>query len=173
VELHGETFINKAGITSSTVNTVPDVPVGSFELKLPAGPYSALTGNGNLCVSKLYMPTTFTAQNGSVIRQRTPIAATGCKPQIRVLHHRVSGKRATVVVSVPAAGRLVADGGGVPRTVRRVSAAGIVTLPLQLSKSEQRFVAHHRDRRLEVPIRLSFTPTHGRQLSARVAVLMR
>lgn len=49
VDLHGETFISKAGITSSTFKTVPDQPVSSFELTLPAGPYSALTSNGSLC----------------------------------------------------------------------------------------------------------------------------
>ena len=49
VELHGETFISKKGITSSTFRQVPDVPVGTFELKLPQGPDSALAANGNLC----------------------------------------------------------------------------------------------------------------------------
>ena len=38
VHLVGTTFISKAGITSSTFKTVPDVPVGTFELTLPAGP---------------------------------------------------------------------------------------------------------------------------------------
>jgi hypothetical protein len=49
VDLVGTTFISKAGITSSTFKTVPDVPVGSFELNLPQGKFSALTANGNLC----------------------------------------------------------------------------------------------------------------------------
>jgi hypothetical protein len=49
IDLHGETFISKAGITSSTFRTVPDQPVQSFELTLPQGPYSALAANGNLC----------------------------------------------------------------------------------------------------------------------------
>jgi uncharacterized repeat protein (TIGR01451 family) len=78
VDLHSETFISKAGITSSTFHTVPDVPVGSFELTLPQGPFSALAANGNLCASKLRMPTAFTAQNGMVIHQNTPISVTGC-----------------------------------------------------------------------------------------------
>jgi hypothetical protein len=41
IDLHGETFINKAGITSSTFRTIPDQPVTSFELTLPQGKYSA------------------------------------------------------------------------------------------------------------------------------------
>jgi hypothetical protein len=49
IDLHGETFISKKGITSSTFHQVPDQPVTSFELTLPQGPYSALTANTNLC----------------------------------------------------------------------------------------------------------------------------
>ncbi|MCL2769216.1 MAG: hypothetical protein FWD42_03805 [Solirubrobacterales bacterium] len=173
VYLHGETFISKAGITSSTFNTVPDVPIGSFELKLPAGPDSALTGNGNLCAQKLYMPTTFTAQNGTTLKQKTTIAVSGCRPQIRVVRHRVKGKRATITIAVPSAGRLVADGGGVHRTIEVVHGAGTVTLTLQLSRAQQRFVARHHGRLLQVPITLSFAPSHGTRLQARVAVLMR
>jgi hypothetical protein len=108
IDLHGETFINKEGVTSSTFRSVPDEPVTSFELTLPQGTDSALAANGNLCsiattvtVKKketvkihgrkivtrkakqtvpgsLVMPTAFTAQNGAVIRQNTPITVTGC-----------------------------------------------------------------------------------------------
>jgi hypothetical protein len=49
VDLTGSTFISKAGITSSTFKTVPDVPVNTFEIYLPEGRYSALASNGNLC----------------------------------------------------------------------------------------------------------------------------
>jgi uncharacterized repeat protein (TIGR01451 family) len=82
VDLHGETYISKTGITSSTFATVPDVPVGSFELTLPQGQYSALAANGNLCKSKLVMPTEFVAQNGAKLDQSTKIQVTGC-PQAR------------------------------------------------------------------------------------------
>jgi hypothetical protein len=78
VDLVGTTFINKAGITSSTFKTIPDVPVGTFEMTLPQGKYSALAANGNLCKSKLAMPTAFVGQNGAVIHTSTPITATGC-----------------------------------------------------------------------------------------------
>jgi hypothetical protein len=78
LDLVGSTFISKAGITSSTFKTVPDAPVGSFELTLPEGKFSALAANGNLCTSKLAMPTEFVAQNGLKINQSTPISVTGC-----------------------------------------------------------------------------------------------
>jgi hypothetical protein len=106
IDLHGETFINeKTNITSSTFRTVPDQPVTSFELTLPQGANSALAANGNLCAvmktvvvkrkvrvgshtvmrkvrervrGSLAMPTAFTAQNGAVIHQSTPIPVTGC-----------------------------------------------------------------------------------------------
>jgi hypothetical protein len=90
VYLHGETFISKSGITSSTFRQVPDVPIGSFELKLPQGPNSALAApGGKLCSTKLTMPTAFTAQNGMVIHQSTPIAVTGC-PKKKTKHAKTS-----------------------------------------------------------------------------------
>jgi DNA-binding beta-propeller fold protein YncE len=106
VDLVGTTFISKAGITSSTFKTVPDAPIGSFELTLPEGKFSALAANGNLCTSKLAMPTEFLAQNGAVIHQSTPISVTGCAKKktltraqklaaaLKVCKKRAKGKRA-------------------------------------------------------------------------------
>jgi hypothetical protein len=52
IDLVGDTFISKAGITSSTFNAVPDAPVNNFELTLPRGKFSALTANNaNLCTN--------------------------------------------------------------------------------------------------------------------------
>jgi hypothetical protein len=93
IDLVGTTFINKAGITSSTFKTVPDQPVTSFELNLPEGKYSALAANGNLCKSKLRMPTAFVAQNGMVIHQSTKIGVTGCaKHKAKRAGHGKRGK---------------------------------------------------------------------------------
>ncbi len=106
IDLVGSTFISKAGITSSTFKTVPDQPVTSFELTLPQGPDSALAANGNLCSSKLAMPTEFVAQNGAAIHQSTPVTVTGCakkKPltraqkltaALKACHRKAKSKRA-------------------------------------------------------------------------------
>jgi hypothetical protein len=99
VNLIGDTFISKAGITSSTFTNVPDVRVSSFELFLPAGPYSALAANGNLCKEKLALPTTFTAQDGAQFKKNVPIAVTGCaktkktKKKTKKTHGAGHGKR--------------------------------------------------------------------------------
>ncbi len=93
LDLVGTTFISKTGITSSTFKTVPDAPVGSFELNLPQGKYSALAANGNFCKTKLTMPTEFLAQNGAKINKSTKISVTGC-PKAHKTKAKKTPKRA-------------------------------------------------------------------------------
>jgi hypothetical protein len=91
IELHGETFISKKGITSSTFKQTPDVPFSSFELSLPAGPYSALAANGDLCRKKsLGMPTELVAQDGARVKDTTKVAVTGCPKPRRARPRRTS-----------------------------------------------------------------------------------
>ncbi len=93
IDLVGTTFIDKAGITSTTFKTVPDQPFSSFELTLPEGPYSALTTAGNLCTAKnLTMPTEFLAQNGAELNQNTKIAVTGCPKHKKTTHKKKKHK---------------------------------------------------------------------------------
>ncbi len=94
VDLVGSTFINKAGITSSTFKTIPDAPVGSFELTLPEGRYSALAAHGDLCKDKLAMPTEFLAQNGAEIHESTKIEVTGCGKVKKASHKKKARHKA-------------------------------------------------------------------------------
>jgi hypothetical protein len=94
VHLVGSTFISKTGVTSSTFKTIPDVPVGTFELTLPQGQFSALAANVNLCKAKgLAMPTEFVGQNGAEIHTSTKIAVTGCPKTKKVTHKKTSKHR--------------------------------------------------------------------------------
>ncbi len=91
VQVHGETFISKAGITTATFATVPDVPFSNFELELPEREYPALTANGNLCKGTLLMPTEMVGQNGLKLNQETKISVTGC-PKAKKVSHKKKGK---------------------------------------------------------------------------------
>jgi hypothetical protein len=91
------------GITSTNFASIPDAPINSIEMTLPAGPYSILAATANLCTQtatkrikvkthgktiyrkhhitqkrNLTMPTTITAQNNAVINQNTKITIEGC-----------------------------------------------------------------------------------------------
>jgi uncharacterized repeat protein (TIGR01451 family) len=95
IDLHGETAISKKGVLTSTFNAVPDAPFSSFQLKLPEGPYSALTANGaNLCkAGTLTMPTELTAQDAATITQSTKLKITGCPKKIKHSHKKKGGKK--------------------------------------------------------------------------------
>jgi hypothetical protein len=107
IDLDGKTDIKK-GVTYSRFETVPDAPIASFETNLPEGPHSVLSANGNLCTSKLAIPTALTGQNGSQVSQNTPVAVTGC-PKTKTLtraqkltlalkacHKKPKGKKRTI-----------------------------------------------------------------------------
>jgi uncharacterized repeat protein (TIGR01451 family) len=93
VDVHGETFISKQGITSATFSTVPDVPFSQFELTFPEREYPALTANGNLCKGSLIMPTEMVGQNGLVLKQSTKISVTGCPKVKKASHKKKHSKR--------------------------------------------------------------------------------
>ncbi len=94
VQVHGETFISKQGITTATFGTVPDVPFSNFELELPEREYPALTANGNLCKGTLIMPTEMVGQNGLKINQETKISVTGCSKTKKASHKKkAKGKK--------------------------------------------------------------------------------
>jgi hypothetical protein len=172
VDLVGTTFISKAGVTSTTFKTVPDVPFSTFELTLPEGKFSALAANGNLCTSKLSMPTEFIGQNGAPIYESTPIGVTGCKPAITVKSHKVKGKTATIAVTVPAAGKLVATGKGLSKGSGKTSKAGTITVKLTLTKAETTKLKKHRGRKLRAKVKLTFTPKQGSKLTTTTTVLV-
>lgn len=172
VDLHGETFVSKAGITSSTFRTIPDLPIGTFELELPAGPHSALAANADLCASEMVMPVAFTAHSGAETHQSAHVQVTGCKPEVAIVSHRVSGATATIVAKVPSAGRLKVAGNGLSSVSTPVRKAGRATVALRLGTGEQRFLAEHPGRRLRVVVKLRFKPRRGRSISATTSVLL-
>ena len=159
VDLVGTTFISKAGITSSTFKQVPDVPIASFDLKLPQGPYSALAANlptsakGSYCGQHLVMPTLFVAQNGAEIQQSTPIAVEGCSSSLSV-KSAVKKQTVTLTVYAPAAGKLGVSGKGLTTaTAKAAKGQENVTFTLKQKKTGQ----------LTTSVRVAFKPSKGKK----------
>jgi hypothetical protein len=157
VDLVGATFISKAGITSTTFNTVPDVPFSSFELALPQGQYAALGVNlpakdeDNYCGQTLSMPTAFVGQNGAEIHTSTPISIEGCSSSLAVRSHTINKQTLTLSVYMPAAGKLKATAPGLTSTTKTSKGRELLTLTLTQKHAGK----------LTTKIKLAYTPSKG------------
>jgi hypothetical protein len=164
VILEGTTSI-KAGITTSTFASIPDVPVSSFVLDLPTGPNSALAANGNLCSHALIMPTTITAQSGAQIKQSTIISVASCpfgsfRHKIRILHRKIVGHTLILTVQTLEAGRITAGGKDLRTEHRSVRRPGIVTLRVPLSRGGMKALSSsvRRHHGLTLNVRVTLSP---------------
>jgi hypothetical protein len=155
VVIEGTTNI-KNGITTSSFPTIPDVPVSGFELKLPTGPNSALGSFESLCTKPLYMPTTITAQSGTVSKQNLRLSIGSCR--IKLLSHKIKNKKLVVRVQVFTAGRVSVTSPGLHTTYRKVGGPGIVTITAPVSIKGKRTLAS--GRALKVRVRVGFNPKH-------------
>jgi hypothetical protein len=126
----GKTQI-KNGATFSHFETVPDAPFSSFEFNAPQGPYSIFTANGDLCAAPIKIPVKLTGQNGAVLSLNSNVAVTDCPNVLKILSHKVKGRKVTLKVSVPGAGRLTASGRGLTKVRKTVKAKGTVTFTLK------------------------------------------
>ncbi|HEY1690373.1 MAG TPA: hypothetical protein VGF95_16090, partial [Solirubrobacteraceae bacterium] len=113
----------------------PDVPITSFELKLPEGPDSALAANANLCETPLSMPTVFKGHNGAVIEQHTPIEVEGCPAALAIRSHRVKQRTLTLGVYAPSAGKLEVSGKGLTAETKESSARKLVVFKVHERKA--------------------------------------
>jgi hypothetical protein len=178
VRLTGETFIDsKTGVTSATFPDTPDVPFENIEVTLPTGEYSefgANLGEGkyDFCGQKLTVPTEFKAQNGLEIHEETPVTITGCTPAIAVVSHKVKGRIATLVVSVPSPGKLTATGKGLSKGTVKAAKAGDVTVKVALTKAETARLSKHKGRKLKATVRLQFAAKTGSSLSTTTTVVL-
>jgi hypothetical protein len=161
VDLVGDTFISKAGITSSTFKQVPDVPITSFDLSLPEGPYSALAADlpekahNSFCGQALKMPTEFTGQNGDVLKQSTSVIVAGCSLSFK---HKINATAVTLTVYTPAAGKVTASGRGL--TTRTKTAKGQETLRFTLQRKQAG--------RRRTTVEVAFTPNAGKDRKKQV-----
>ena len=158
INLVGDTYISKSGITSTTFKAIPDNPVSTFEITLPEGHYSALAANGNLCSQKLTMPNEYIAQNGATYIYTAPISVTGCSNTLRIVSKKLKGRTLTLKIAVPAAGRITAGGKGLSRASKTSSDRETVTMVLHLTRRG----------RFSTKLKLSFAPMTGKRLAKTI-----
>jgi hypothetical protein len=166
VVLVGHTFIAHSAITTTTFESLPDVPISSVAVNLPVGTNSALAANGPLCAANLLAPTTIIAQSGAKTTQDTKIAVTGCP--IMAISHRVRGTRLILAIWAPERGRLSLGAHGLAKFSARVKKAGEVKLSVPLSTGAMA-VLHSRREKLK--LRISFAPSSGHNTSALTLAL--
>jgi hypothetical protein len=99
-------------------------------------------------------------------------ASTGSQPTLEVVGHGGKGKTATLELSVPSPGTLVATGKGVSKASRKATEAGTLTVTLHLSKAGRALLAKHRGRKLKVSVKLVFTSTTGSRLRTSATALI-
>lgn len=163
VDLSG-TFTLNNGITS-TFATVPDVPITSFTLNLPAGEHSALSASTDLCVAPLPFSATMLGQNGKQVTQSSTAAVAGCG--VRITSAKVKRTVATLKLRVPARGKLAVSGKGLRKARKVVKTGGVYTVRVKLSKAGKKALRrararkHKRARRLVVRLKVAYAPAKG------------
>lgn len=84
LELSGALKIASGNALTFKIDNVPDAPISSLLVSLPAGPASVLGANelskatGSLCGKKLVLRTVITGQNGARVKSSPRVAVTGC-----------------------------------------------------------------------------------------------
>lgn len=92
----------------STVNALPDLPIGSFSLALDGGSKGVLTAKTDLCFTsasrshfrQLKADVSFTGQNGGSTASNPRVAVAGCPPLSSISLRRARGRRPVLTLRV-------------------------------------------------------------------------
>jgi hypothetical protein len=97
-----------------------------------------------------------------------PAAAGASAGRVRIVSHRTKGSTVTLVVRVPAGGRLTLTGRGLRPVRRAVARASRVSIRLSATRAAVASLRRHR--RLTLDVLASFDPASGQRLSATATV---
>ncbi len=121
------------GRIKTTFQAVPDVPVTSFKLDFPRGPYSVLATRKNLCAKPLTLNTAFVAQSGVKRSAKIPLEIDDCTLRVVKREYKHKLRTATLTIQSPSKGRITISGKYL-RTQRRTVRAGHTKIRVPLTK---------------------------------------
>jgi hypothetical protein len=131
LKMYGDIIIDSGGGRSkSTFHMVPDVPISSFALDLPAGPHSILDApTYDVCQGPLMMGVNIVAQNGKRKDFNQAVDVEHCPkiPGPKVVKAWVTKKGIAVNTLVPSLGRLVVSGTGLTPVARKAVKRSLIT----------------------------------------------
>jgi hypothetical protein len=159
--------LNLGNGIQSTFATVPDVPISSFRLSLPASPSnSALSAGADLCATPLKFSASILGQNGKKVDLvNSPVDVAGCT--FKVTGAKVVKRKATITMRLPAPGRVKLFGPGLKSVTKNYAAAGTYKVKMSLSKKgvralEKRLkIKKKSKRKLVLKMRANYTPKAG------------
>jgi hypothetical protein len=172
LQLDGTIIIDSGGgRTQVTFGKVPDVPITSFDLDLPAGPHSALDAPlQNLCKGGLSLAERVTGQNGKVLEATVPVTVGSCPKiaKVKVSGFRLTGRTLGMQVKAPAPGLMTVGGTGVERLSRRADRPLTYHLSTRLTARERRILAK---RRVTLRATVTFKPDNAATSSSVVKTI--
>jgi hypothetical protein len=158
--------LNLSSGIQSTFGTVPDVPITSFRLALPASPTNAaLTASSDLCAGPLSFSASILGQNGKKVDTTSGVDVAGCGVQITKL--AVKKRTATLTLRVPAPGTVTVTGKGLKRARGSFARAGTYKLKTKLTKKGVKALKKvlrakkKSKRKLVVKVAASYSPKAG------------
>jgi hypothetical protein len=153
------------GITS-TFGAVPDVPITSFRLALPAlAANSALAANADLCSVPMKFTAAILGQNGKKVDVNSVVGVAGCGVQITKAS--VKRKTATLSVRVPAPGTVTLSAKGLKKVKKTFKAAGTYKVKTALTKSGAKALKKalknkkKKKRKLARKLKVAYAPAKG------------
>jgi hypothetical protein len=99
-------------------------------------------------------------------------AAAAALAKVKIVSHKVSGNKATLVVQVPSAGKLTLSGSGFKKVTQEAAKAERMTIHTTLTKARAASLRKHR-RKTRVKLTSTFVPVSGHSSAASATVSVR
>jgi hypothetical protein len=100
-------------------------------------------------------------------------ASTTAAGRVKIISHKISGNKATLVVQVPSAGRLTVSGNGFKKVTTQAAKAERLTVHTTLTKARASSLRKRHGRKTSIKLTGTFVPVSGHSSAASATVKVR